>query len=160
MQRTVCSRRMSLVSSPSKRKRPAGKRAIKVPPSSPAAKDEGPRLIPLEEVRDSASARVDHYLALADSMLGSKSAPSEIAPPIETIPVPEFVVSPEVEAPATTSPVRSRPKPPKLALPKPPKPPAMPKPPQLSAPKLPLRPPSPRPPRMNVPKPPKRSPHG
>lgn len=41
----------------------------RLPPSEPAARDEGPRLIPLEEKAKEPS-RLDHYLELADSALG------------------------------------------------------------------------------------------
>ncbi len=41
----------------------------RLPPSEPAARDEGPRLIPLEEKTKEPS-RLDHYLELADSALG------------------------------------------------------------------------------------------
>lgn len=41
----------------------------RLPPSAPAARDEGPRLIPLEE-KSKEPSRVDHYLELADSALG------------------------------------------------------------------------------------------
>ena len=41
----------------------------RLPPSEPAARDEGPRLIPLEETSNEPS-RLDHYLELADSALG------------------------------------------------------------------------------------------
>lgn len=41
----------------------------RLPPSEPAARDEGPRLIPLEE-KSKEPSRLDHYLELADSALG------------------------------------------------------------------------------------------
>lgn len=41
----------------------------RLPPSEPAARDEGPRLIPLDEKTKEPS-RLDHYLELADSALG------------------------------------------------------------------------------------------
>ena len=41
----------------------------RLPPSEPAARDEGPRLIPLEE-KPKEPSRLDHYLELADSALG------------------------------------------------------------------------------------------
>lgn len=63
-----------------KRKKPA-KRSVtrklpkkklqRIPPTSEAARDEGPRLIPLSEPAKEAS-RVDHYLDLADTALGVK----------------------------------------------------------------------------------------
>jgi hypothetical protein len=41
----------------------------RLPPTSPAARDEGPRLVPLPEPGGEPS-RLEHYLALADSALG------------------------------------------------------------------------------------------
>ena len=49
-----------------------GKKAGKIerlPPTAPAARDEGPRLIPLED-RISEPSRLEHYLDLADTALG------------------------------------------------------------------------------------------
>jgi hypothetical protein len=48
----------------------------RLPPSAPAARDEGPRLIPLEEKAKEPS-RLDHYLELADSALGRSQEKSE-----------------------------------------------------------------------------------
>lgn len=45
-----------------------------IPPTSEAARDEGPRLIPLDERAKEAS-RLEHYLDLADAALGLKRAP-------------------------------------------------------------------------------------
>ena len=42
----------------------------RLPPTAPAARDEGPRLIPLEE-KSKEPSRLDHYLELADSALGT-----------------------------------------------------------------------------------------
>lgn len=42
-----------------------------IPPSEPDARDEGPRLIPLED-RSKEPSRLDHYLELADKALGLK----------------------------------------------------------------------------------------
>ena len=42
-----------------------------IPPSEPAARDEGPRLIPLED-RSKEPSRLEHYLELADTALGLK----------------------------------------------------------------------------------------
>ncbi len=58
------------------RRRPLGRSTKKrkanierLSPAEPAARDEGPRLIPLEEKAKEPS-RLDHYLELADSALG------------------------------------------------------------------------------------------
>ena len=40
-----------------------------IPPSEADARDEGPRLIPLEE-RSNEPSRLEHYLELADTALG------------------------------------------------------------------------------------------
>ncbi len=55
------------------RKPPKARKASveRLPSSAPAARDEGPRLIPLEE-KTSEPSRLDHYLELADSALGVK----------------------------------------------------------------------------------------
>jgi hypothetical protein len=42
-----------------------------IPPTEPAARDEGPRLIPLDE-RSKEPSRLEHYLELADTALGLK----------------------------------------------------------------------------------------
>jgi hypothetical protein len=42
-----------------------------IPPSEPAARDEGPRLIPLADHSKEPS-RLEHYLELADTALGLK----------------------------------------------------------------------------------------
>lgn len=54
-----------------KRKRPSKKIAkLKlIPPTAADARDEGPRLIPLEE-RSNEPSRLEHYLELADTALG------------------------------------------------------------------------------------------
>ena len=44
-----------------------------IPPSEPAARDEGPRLIPLDD-RSKEPSRLEHYLELADTALGLKRA--------------------------------------------------------------------------------------
>ncbi len=49
-------------------------RISRLPPSSEAARDEGPRLIPLED-RGKDPSRVEHYLDLADTALGMKRGP-------------------------------------------------------------------------------------
>ena len=40
-----------------------------IPPSEPEARDEGPRLLPLE-VEQRAESRLDHYIKLANVALG------------------------------------------------------------------------------------------
>ena len=45
-----------------------------IPPTEPAARDEGPRLIPLDD-RSKEPSRLEHYLELADTALGLKRAP-------------------------------------------------------------------------------------
>jgi hypothetical protein len=57
-----------------KRKRGQTKTARKlnrIPPTEPAARDEGPRLIPLDQ-RSREPSRLEHYLELADTALGLK----------------------------------------------------------------------------------------
>jgi hypothetical protein len=44
-----------------------------IPPTEPAARDEGPRLIPLDDHSKEPS-RLEHYLDLADTALGLKRA--------------------------------------------------------------------------------------
>ena len=52
--------------------RAAPPRKVKLlPPTAPAARDEGPRLLPLEEATREPS-RLEHYLDLADVALGLK----------------------------------------------------------------------------------------
>ena len=41
-----------------------------IPPDQPAARDEGPRLIPLDVSKE--PSRLEHYLDLADTALGLK----------------------------------------------------------------------------------------
>jgi hypothetical protein len=44
---------------------------VKLPPTDPAARDEGPRLIPLKD-RPSEHPTLDKYISLADKALGYK----------------------------------------------------------------------------------------
>jgi hypothetical protein len=44
-----------------------------IPPTEADARDEGPRLIPLDE-RSNEPSRLEHYLELADAALGVKRA--------------------------------------------------------------------------------------
>ena len=46
----------------------------RIPPTAKAARDEGPRLIPLAD-RSKEPSRLEHYLELADRALGMKRAP-------------------------------------------------------------------------------------
>ena len=67
-----------------KRKKPRKPRAVKrhtakintkvlrIPPTAEAARDEGPRLIPLAD-RSKEPSRLEHYLELADTALRAKS---------------------------------------------------------------------------------------
>jgi hypothetical protein len=48
----------------------------RLPPTAPAARDEGPRLLPLEETARESS-RLEHYLDLADVALGLKKRSPE-----------------------------------------------------------------------------------
>lgn len=69
-----------------KRKKPRKAHAVKVraaninakvrriPPTAEAARDEGPRLLPLVDHSKEPS-RLEHYLDLADTALGKKSEP-------------------------------------------------------------------------------------
>ncbi|HZP16972.1 MAG TPA: hypothetical protein VFB00_03335 [Terriglobales bacterium] len=57
-------------------RRKSGTKATKeklkpIPPTEPAARDEGPRLIPLDD-RSKEPSRLEHYLELADTALGRK----------------------------------------------------------------------------------------
>ena len=52
-------------------KKRARKRVELLPPSDDAARDEGPRLIPLED-RSREPSRLEHYLDLADRALSLK----------------------------------------------------------------------------------------
>lgn len=63
-------KRKKVAKPPAARKVPRPK-LQRIPPTSEAARDEGPRLIPLDEPSKEAS-RVDHYLDLADTALGVK----------------------------------------------------------------------------------------
>jgi hypothetical protein len=59
-----------------KREKKAKPRLKRLPPSSAAARDEGPRLVPLPETGAETS-RLEHYLELADSALGGAAETSE-----------------------------------------------------------------------------------
>jgi hypothetical protein len=49
-----------------------GAKIERLPPTAPSARDEGPRLIPLEDPISEPS-RLEHYLDLADAALGMRS---------------------------------------------------------------------------------------
>lgn len=53
-----------------KARKPA-KKIRAIPPTEPSARDEGPRLIPLDD-RSKEPSRLEHYLELADTALGLK----------------------------------------------------------------------------------------
>jgi len=65
-----------------KRKKMRKTRAVKgraakvkrIPPTAEAARDEGPRLLPLVD-RSKEPSRLEHYLDLADTALGKKGEP-------------------------------------------------------------------------------------
>jgi len=46
----------------------------RIPPTAEAARDEGPRLLPLVD-RSKEPSRLEHYLDLADTALGKKGEP-------------------------------------------------------------------------------------
>jgi hypothetical protein len=53
---------------------PSRRKIKRLPPTAPAARDEGPRLLPLDETTKEPS-RLEHYLDLADAALGLKKKP-------------------------------------------------------------------------------------
>ena len=57
-----------------KTKKLEGRKVKKLPSTAPAARDEGPRLLPLGEAPKEPS-RLEHYLDLADAALGVKNKP-------------------------------------------------------------------------------------
>ncbi|OLB23282.1 MAG: hypothetical protein AUH15_03980 [Acidobacteriales bacterium 13_2_20CM_55_8] len=57
-----------------KTKKLDGRKVKKLPSTAPAARDEGPRLLPLGEAPKEPS-RLEHYLDLADAALGAKNKP-------------------------------------------------------------------------------------
>lgn len=57
-------------------KKPVRKRVELLPPSDDAARDEGPRLIPLGD-RTREPSRLEHYLDLADRAMSLKRRKSE-----------------------------------------------------------------------------------
>jgi outer membrane biosynthesis protein TonB len=134
----------------------------KLSPQTPAARDEGPRLIPLGPIKDFGLARIEHYLELADKALGRiplkapESAAQQPLPPPPEVEL-EVASAPEILLPEPASPRQPLvpPLPRRLKFPKPPQPLRPPKRPKLSAPK----PPRSRFPKLAVPKPPRRGDH-
>jgi hypothetical protein len=151
----------------------------KLSPEQPAARDEGPRLIPLGPAKDVGLGRIEHYLDLADQALGHaplkspSAAGAQAMPPVPIMDVlPDVEPSPEADlaaempakAPepvlaATTSVPPTSPHPPKMQLPKPASLPSPPKPPKLMRPLPPKAPRYPRPPKLSLPRPPRRKNH-
>lgn len=62
-------------SAPGRKRRVPTKKIELLPPTSAAARDEGPRLLPLDDHSKEPS-RLEHYLDLADAALGVKKARS------------------------------------------------------------------------------------
>jgi hypothetical protein len=58
-----------------KKNEPPRHKIKRLPPTAPAARDEGPRLLPLDETTKEPS-RLEHYLDLADAALGLKKKPA------------------------------------------------------------------------------------
>jgi len=150
----------------------------KLSPEQPAARDEGPRLIPLGPAKDAGLGRIEHYLDLADQALGhgpAKSPTGALAPAVaapqaasEAEP-PRKAESPEahllgegaaesaeIPLPEDSIPSAVLPHPPKLQLPRPPSMPSPPKPPKLKRPMPPKAPRFPKPPKLSLPGPPRR----
>ncbi len=128
----------------------------KLSPEQPAARDEGPRLIPLNAAaKDSGLARIEYYLGLADKALGHPAGRPEAAVLAADSPRPEVPSRSELPPPhdATLLPI---PESPKLATPKPPLSPSRPYPPRLAVPRPPKGSSFPKPPKLSLPKPPKR----
>jgi len=141
----------------------------KLSPEQPAARDEGPRLIPLGPAKDAGLGRIEHYLDLADKALGHpavkepEGAPQEFAPAHDNSDEPSSVDPAKEDPPVlpeSALPPGSLPTPrPKLRLPKPASLPSPPKPPKLVRPSPPRAPRFPQPPKLSLPKPPRRKNH-
>jgi len=58
------------------RRKHRARKVRRLPPTAAAARDEGPRLLPLED-RISEPSRLDHYLDLADAALGLRTGGPE-----------------------------------------------------------------------------------
>src|ERR1700740_1781412 len=75
---------MALKRAKSRRKiqaQPKARTVRKLSPEQPAARDEGPRLIPLGPAKDAGLGRIEHYLDLADQALGHKPVRSPAGAP-------------------------------------------------------------------------------
>ncbi len=152
-----------------KRRGPAQAAIVrKLSPEQRAARDEGPRLIPLVPGRDAGVGRIEHYLELADKALGYAPPTAPVAAPqnserVGPIPArqPEVQIVEEasptlLDAPVAPTRVLQPGQPPKLRLPKPASLPKPPKPPTLARPLPPRAPAFPKPPKLSLPKPPGR----
>ena len=139
----------------------------KLSPEQPAARDEGPRLIPLGPNKDASLGRIEHYLELADRALGHSPAAQHERPVGVAVPAandfraeredtiaeaPTLDSAPPEPAPALSLP----PLPPRLNLPRPPRLPKPPEPPKLMRAMPPKAPRFPKPPKLSLPKPPGR----
>ncbi len=137
----------------------------KLSPKQRAARDEGPRLIPLLPGKDAGVGRIEHYLELADKALGYAPPRAPLAAPqnsegIGQIPAgqPEVQIVEEaspapLDVPAAPPRLLQPAHPPKLRVPKPPSLPKPPKPPKLARPMPPRAPAFPKPPKLSLPKP-------
>jgi hypothetical protein len=141
----------------------------KLSPEQPAARDEGPRLIPLGPGKDAGVGRIEHYLELADKALGHapakapgpapsiSEAPAQIPSEQIGLAIIEETAPPPAELQsAASSSIFRPPHPPRLRVPKPPSLPKPPKLPKLARPMPPKAPPFPKPPKLSIPKPPRR----
>lgn len=150
---------------------PKARTVRKLSPEQPAARDEGPRLIPLGPAKDPGLGRIEHYLDLADQALGHaavKSASEAVPQPAPAASVSDLPADADFpsEAPAeppelplaaaTSFPPSPPPHPPKLQLPRPSSLPSPPKPPKLMRPLPPKAPRFPKPPKLSLPRPPRR----
>jgi hypothetical protein len=161
---TPVAKRLKPDDKPNRRKRP---RVTKLSPEQPAARDEGPRLLPLptRAREDPAAGRLERYLSLADTAFGRPSgstgqltaaaaeAVSRIAEPAVTGKIEgtqEPAAEQDKDAPEAGS---GPPVHPKLEPARRPVRPNSPKPPKMTLPKPPRRP---SPPKLSAPKPPRR----
>jgi hypothetical protein len=62
---------LGLKRKPPRKSAASARKLNRIPPTEPAARDEGPRLIPLGQPSKEPS-RLEHYLDLADTALGLK----------------------------------------------------------------------------------------
>ncbi len=147
----------------------------KLSPEQPAARDEGPRLLPLpsRSREDPLTGRLERYLSLADTAFGRPPGKTGQLTPLgeggeftepgaeatknlltsnlrisEDPPVEDAVSPPDF---SPDSPTRRKPE-----IARPPARPNSPRPPRLAMPKPPRRPSPPKPPRLSPPRPPRR----